>query len=398
MRWFTSKTYRRAKEMRKQVRKIYRAQEDLLTESEKDNVRQAEARLEEILRDHQPKEACIQAMNNLEKVANENFRSYPHASIRENVEVLLVAVAVALAIRTFFLQPFKIPTGSMQPTLYGITTENLKDEPGVNIPSLPRRLWERWTQGVSYYHLTAEADGVIRIGPVRTLIPFLLSKQDITIGGVKQTLWNPPKNLRQQTRGHHAALLDHAGIREGQFFHQGEEVIKLKVCRGDYLFVDRFTYNWRRPQLGEIIVFETRGIDQLPQDQFYIKRLVAVGPAKVRIGNDRHLVINGKRLDKNTPHFGRIYNFKGPPQKDKYSGHVNGVIAQRYGQSFNVARLFPNESATVEVPEDHYLAMGDNTMNSLDSRAWGYFPQTNVIGKFAFVYWPFTSRFGSNVD
>jgi type IV secretory pathway protease TraF len=33
-------------------------------------------------------------------------------------------------------------------------------------------------------------------------------------------------------------------------------------------------------------------------------------------------------------------------------------------------------------------------MNSYDSRAWGDFPQTNVIGKYLFVYWPFSQRFG----
>ena len=40
------------------------------------------------------------------------------------------------------------------------------------------------------------------------------------------------------------------------------------------------------------------------------------------------------------------------------------------------------------------MVMGDNTMNSLDSRAWGDFPATNVIGKSFFVYWPITDRFG----
>ena len=44
---------------------------------------------------------------------------HPNA-LAENFEVLVVAIAVAMAFRCYFLEPFKIPTGSMQPTLYGI--------------------------------------------------------------------------------------------------------------------------------------------------------------------------------------------------------------------------------------------------------------------------------------
>ena len=73
-------------------------------------------------------------MENLEKAANKWLKPYPNAAWRENVEVLLVALAVAMGIRTFFLQPFKIPTGSMQPTLFGVTSENLLDEAGFQDP------------------------------------------------------------------------------------------------------------------------------------------------------------------------------------------------------------------------------------------------------------------------
>ena len=61
-------------------------------------------------------------MDELDFAANKWLKPYPNALWRENVEVILVAVAVAMAIRTFFVQPFKIPTGSMQPTLFGVTS------------------------------------------------------------------------------------------------------------------------------------------------------------------------------------------------------------------------------------------------------------------------------------
>ena len=44
-------------------------------------------------------------------------------------------------------------------------------------------------------------------------------------------------------------------------------------------------------------------------DQFCIKRLVALGDEQVRIGDDRHLIINGNRLDAATPHFENVCNF-----------------------------------------------------------------------------------------
>ena len=38
--------------------------------------------------------------------------------------------------------------------------------------------------------------------------------------------------------------------------------------------------------------------------------------------------------------------------------------------------------------------MGDNTVNSSDSRTWGDFSRENVIGKSFFVYWPIGSQDG----
>ncbi len=44
-------------------------------------------------------------------------RSPWRAVVKENIESLIWAVALALVIRTFIMAPFKIPSGSMRPTL-----------------------------------------------------------------------------------------------------------------------------------------------------------------------------------------------------------------------------------------------------------------------------------------
>ena len=45
-------------------------------------------------------------------------------------------------------------------------------------------------------------------------------------------------------------------------------------------------------------------------------------------------------------------------------------------------------------PDDQYMAMGDNSYNSSDSRAWGPVPRQNVVGPGWFCYWPLTKHWG----
>src|SRR5580704_443139 len=120
LKWFAPKSARQTWDMCKHVQKMFDAQRDILSA-------QAVAGLETALREARAAvknkagdEVLKKQMANLENAANKWLKPYPNAGIRENVEVLLVALAVAMGIRTFFLQPFKIPTGSMQPTLFGI--------------------------------------------------------------------------------------------------------------------------------------------------------------------------------------------------------------------------------------------------------------------------------------
>jgi signal peptidase I len=53
----------------------------------------------------------------LQRLIDEHLSKFKKSGLRQNVESLLIAIALALFIRTFIVQPFKIPSGSMIPTL-----------------------------------------------------------------------------------------------------------------------------------------------------------------------------------------------------------------------------------------------------------------------------------------
>ncbi|MEI8288862.1 MAG: signal peptidase I [Verrucomicrobiota bacterium] len=411
LRWFIFKTVREATVVHKHYRRLLAAQRDILTPPAIGAIAEALNHLQAAIAEGHTGKIRIKA-EELQFAGEKWLKPFPNPAWRENVEVLLVALAVAMAIRTFFLQPFKIPTGSMQPTLFGVvsvpdftkinTWKEDRDQINAEVRAqsaarvalqIPSG-WERvkdWFKGNSYIHVVAQADGAIdSVTPTTKFLIFNL-KQSLSIGGVEHTMWFPP-DLGEQS------LAKRAGLDPSHVYHKGDEVIKMKVSAGDHLFVDRMSYNFCRPDRGEIVVFETKGIDhpQMPQDQFYIKRLVVLPGEKVQIGDDRHLLINGRRLDASTPHFENVYGYNPSqkPRESQFSGHVNRTVALKNGLYPFLAPNFPDAQTVYENPVNSYMVMGDNTCNSFDSRAWGGFPAQNVIGKSFFVYWPLTERFG----
>ena len=54
---------------------------------------------------------------NTDKIGNDDILKKKKSGLRENIEAILVAIVLALFIRTFVIQAFKIPSGSMKETL-----------------------------------------------------------------------------------------------------------------------------------------------------------------------------------------------------------------------------------------------------------------------------------------
>jgi len=380
--------------MVKHVQKLLNAQRDILSPQASAALETAVRATKEAIAANADNAALGKQMGKLEEAAGKWIKPYPNAEWRENIEVFLVAIVVAMAVRTFFLQPFKIPTGSMEPTLFGIEVQDLRDQLDFKMPGVLERFWDVVYYGTIYHEIIAPADGrIYEIGPVRPLFG-IINKQTIWVqyndqgGPVPYTVWCGPDG--RAMRGHLTGL-DTGLVRTE--FAKGDPVLRCKETTGDHLFVDRITFNFRHPRRGDIVVFKTRGIMGIPdQDQFYIKRLVGLPGETVSIGDDQHARVNGQRLDATTPHFENVYGFdpSAPPREGKF-GQYNGHILQHRSDS-----LLQSPGNTIEIRPKHFVVFGDNTENSLDSRYWGDFPEENVIGKSFFVYWPVSPRFGWN--
>lgn len=406
-RWFTLRKVRQAVDRHRHIRRLLALQKDRLPP---DGVAAVSAALVTLNRDllgAQRLPVIEESSDRLIETAQQWLHGVRRRRHHEFFEVLVVAATVVMTVRSFFFQPMKIPTGSMQPTLFGVTVEDLRPQHDFKIPSGLDAWFQYLVYGRKYYHVVAQGAGRLSgiTRPVSALpwlenAPFWLC-QRFLIGTNEHTVRFPTSELPNPWLVKpEQVLFAHAGLlRANRWYERGDDVIKLAVTSGDHVLVDRFTYNFRRPRRGEIVVFRTSGIPQLDERTHYMKRLVALGGERVRIGDDRHLVIDDQRLDATTRHFERVYGFDGPPRENVYSGHINDRTAERLRiPRGSVAPLFPNGRTEYRVRPGHCLVMGDNTVGSLDGRRWGDFAAGLVVGRFWMVYWPVSERLGWSVD
>lgn len=189
------------------------------------------------------------------------------------------------------------------------------------------------------------------------------------------------------------------------------------LVEGDFLLVNKFLYGARTPEKflyislphfrfpalqsvrrGEVIVFGFPGERDetiMIRTMVLVKRCVGVPGDTVGMVNGS-VTVNGERTDF-FPVAGRPMETVIVPKRgmripmDAASFDRWKVFIRREGSSIERrgGTVYIDSIAVHEyiVKRDYYFVLGDNINDSYDSRAWGFVPEENILGKAMLVYW-----------
>ena len=198
---------------------------------------------------------------------------------------------------------------------------------------------------------------------------------------------------------------------------------------GDRVFADMVSYKFTTPKRNSIIVFE----EPIQNKVLYTKRAMGLPGEKVKIEDDI-LYINGEKTD-----FRRYSNlgigdmeWRIPQKGDKLEIIPAGNYNEAYkSASFDIAeiqkelkynsslifefmpnlkfiingeetgpildfihdkdildKLMAGKTIEITLEDNYYLALGDNTDNSFDSRYWGFVKESRIRGRALVRFWP----------
>jgi signal peptidase I len=124
----------------------------------------------------------------------------------------------------------------------------------------------------------------------------------------------------------------------------------------DRVIANRLAYRFRDPHRGEIVVFTAppAAASRCSEGGTFVKRLIGL-PGEVVSERDGYVYVDGRKLDE---------------------PYIQQSRRDRETQSWP------------RVPKGQYFMMGDNRVDSCDSRQWGTVPRENLVGPVLVTYWP----------
>ena len=391
-----SKQKKVAKELLQSARKVYDYRRDLIPEDRLAELDKASGELEGLIRDKATKEvSLVAAIDRLDSLLRKiGGKIYPKTFWNDNLEVALVAAIIVIGIRTFFFQPFIIPTNSMYPTYSGMKAVVYEDKN--DAPSMLAKTFRFLTLGAKHKALIAQNGGAVQLVNVRQVkgkkwffLPTVLNEYTLLVGGVPHKILLPADFDISSAIEESFPNWNGVGGNFNTSVSAGDTILRFDITLGDALFVDRLSYHFKRPEAGDPFVFRTGEIPGIEGgaenivDKYYIKRIGGVAGERLEIKNGA-LLVNGEPRSE-------VEAFK---KNERKEGDYMGYVYPTQNDPSNPPQLLTAPGVTAELPAGTFVALGDNSANSLDSRYWGYVPEKSVIGKAIFIYYPFTKRWG----
>jgi len=143
------------------------------------------------------------------------------------------------------------------------------------------------------------------------------------------------------------------------FIAQPQRLVSVSMqpsfFENDRLIVEKLSYRFGQPKRGDVIVFKYPE----NQDITLIKRIIGL-PGETLTIKENAIFINDQLLEE-------------PYIKEQNSTFGNVEIKENTPFTIN-----PNE----------YIVMGDNRLESGDSRQWGTISRDLIIGRAMFRFWP----------
>lgn len=350
---------------------------------------------------------------------NADRKLTPENKTADTISSLLFAIIVATLVHTYVVQPYTIPTSSLEKSLligdflfvskvnYGprvpMTTVAL---PMVHdsIPFLKRKSYLKWPQ-LPYFRLPAlekikRTDIVVFNWPVDTVHyfyepkgrPGVIKPIDKKSNYVKRCVGIPGDSL---------------SIKDGFVFINGKKLVLPERAKPQYSYavaLDGKTPIDFETLLKELDITDRAGFKSEKRDTIFFAALTEASAERLK--NTPGITDVRREIDKgndnaifphinkwNQDNFGPIYipeagktvalnNVSLPFYKEiitNYEGNTLQIDGSHY-------LINGKPATTYTFKQNYYWMMGDNRHNSEDSRYWGYVPESHIVGKPVFIW------------
>ena len=337
--------------------------------------------LEEIKEDKKNADKKITIENLEEKIDIEKKRRSSFGKALHRVDMSVMAVVLVLLIQTFYIGNYVIPTGSMEETI------KIKDRVFANM--------------VKYKFTSPKVNDIVAFKEPMTN-KLMFTKRLVGVAG--QTLQIKDIQAMDLTD---PSTVDNAG-----------NVRVSNVDAGNVYLDDKKAEKLNRPYTKDGFLLDSKIYIPKKGDKVKIDKIVIIpkGKARIegtdnfitgtdwsgygdgsykfltpeeflaRIGTDKgfkDIVGNEDRYEEGNPKYDVYYTFFLKVEgRDEL---VLPIMDFKYDDALFL-KLLKGESLTLN--KNYYIAMGDNTTNSLDSRFFGYVAEDRIKGKLLLRWWP----------